>query len=88
MADERREVGPERQRLQRLDVLLAVGPGLVLVEGADDVVAGDRLDPAEEVAASTPSTWTVDSEQEPSITVVTPWRSDSDSDGPLSTSTS
>ena len=38
--------------------------------------------------ASTPSTWTVDSEHEPSITVVTPWRSDSDSDGPSSTSMS
>jgi len=38
--------------------------------------------------ASTPPTWTVDSEHDPSITVVTPWRSDSDSDGPTSTSTS
>ena len=38
--------------------------------------------------ASAPSTWTVDSEQDPSITVVTPWRSDSDSAGPSSTSTS
>ncbi len=38
--------------------------------------------------ASTPSTWTVDSEHEPSITVVTPWRNDSDSDGPLRTSMS
>ena len=38
--------------------------------------------------ASVPSTWMVDSEQEPSITVVTPWRSDSDSAGPPSTSTS
>jgi hypothetical protein len=38
--------------------------------------------------ASTPSTWMVDSEQEPSITVVTPCRSDSDSAGPSSTSTS
>ena len=38
--------------------------------------------------ASTPSTWTVDSEQDPSITVVTPWRTDSGSDGPPSTSTS
>ena len=32
--------------------------------------------------ASTPSTWTVDSEHDPSITVVTPWRSDSASAGP------
>ena len=38
--------------------------------------------------ASAPSTWMVDSEHEPSITVVTPWRSDSDSEGPLRTSTS
>ena len=38
--------------------------------------------------ASTPPTWIVDSEHEPSITVVTPWRNDSDSEGPLRTSTS
>jgi hypothetical protein len=38
--------------------------------------------------ASTPSTWTVDSEHDPSITVVTPCRNDSASDGPSSTSTS
>ena len=38
--------------------------------------------------ASTPPMWIVDSEHEPSITVVTPWRSDSESAGPLRTSTS
>lgn len=38
--------------------------------------------------ASTPPTCTVDSEQDPSIAVVTPWRSDSDNDGPPRTSTS
>ena len=38
--------------------------------------------------ASTPSIWMVDREHDPSITVVTPCRSDSDSAGPLSTSTS
>ena len=61
---------------------------LVLVDGADDVFAGDRLDPGERSPASTPPTCTVGSEHDPSITVVTPCRSDSDSDGPLSTSTS
>lgn len=38
--------------------------------------------------ASPASTCTVDSEQDPSITVVTPCRSDSARAGPLSTSTS
>ena len=38
--------------------------------------------------ASEASRYTVDSEHEPSSTVVTPWRNDSDSAGPPSTSTS
>ena len=50
VADERGEVGAERERLERADVLLRGAPGLVLVDGADDVLARDRLDPAEEVA--------------------------------------
>ena len=38
--------------------------------------------------ASTPPTWTVDSEHEPSSSVVTPCRTDSGSPGPLRTSMS
>jgi hypothetical protein len=48
--DEGRQVGTERSRFQRLDVLLGVRPGLVVVDGADDVFAGDCLDSAEDVA--------------------------------------
>ena len=38
--------------------------------------------------ASAPPTWTVDSEHDPTSTVVTPWRTDSGKPGPPSTSTS
>ncbi len=38
--------------------------------------------------ASVPPTWMVDSEHEPTSTVVTPWRTDSGRPGPPSTSTS
>ena len=43
-------LGPSGRASSACDVLLGVRPGLVLVDGADDVFAGDRLDPAEDVA--------------------------------------
>ena len=43
-------LGPSGRASSACDVLLAVRPGLVLVDGGDDVLAGDRLDPAEQVA--------------------------------------
>ena len=50
VADERRQVGAERQRLQRGDVLPGRLPVLVLLHRADDVLTGDRLDSTEQVA--------------------------------------
>ena len=48
--DERREVRAQRQRFQRGDVLVAVAPRLVLVDRADDVLAGNGFHAAEQVA--------------------------------------
>jgi len=86
--DERRQVGAEGSRFQRLDVLLGVVQDLCSSMALITCSRGIASTLPKMSAASVPSTWTVDSEHEPSITVVTPWRNDSDSDGPLSTSTS
>ena len=43
-------LGPSGTRLEGLDVLVARGPRLVAVDRVDDVLAGDRLHPAEQIA--------------------------------------
>ena len=50
VADERGQVGAERERLQRGDVLVRGAPALVLVDRRDHVPPRDRLDAAEQVA--------------------------------------
>ncbi len=54
VAEESRDIRAQRPRLECRDVLLAVGPGLVPVHGVDDMLARDRLDPAEDVAGVHP----------------------------------
>ena len=45
-----RDVGAERTRLEGLDVFVTGGPRLVAIHRIDDVVAGDGLHPAKQVA--------------------------------------
>ena len=82
VADERREVRAERQRLERRDVLLG-GASRSCARSTASMTCwrGIASTRPNRSPASTAPTWTVDSEQEPSRIVVTPWRTDSTAPG-------
>ncbi len=88
VSEERGDVRPEWPRFESVDVLLAAPPGLVAVHRRDHVVARDRLDASEEVTGVGATDVHRRQRTRPRSTVVTPWRSDSDSPGASSTSMS
>ena len=88
MPDEGGDIGPQRQRFERLDVLLAALQ--VLCSSTMRRRARAVSPPPGRTGRPPPrrSTCTVDSEHEPITIVVTPCRTDSDSAGAASTSAS
>ena len=70
--EESTDVGPQRFRFQRRHVLVGRGPGFSAVDGVDDMLPRNGFHLPKRSPASVPSTWTVDSEHDPTSTVVTP----------------